>query len=254
MAEAEEVVETETDALGEETVEAEEGAEESTETEDTEESGEEGEEDAQASAPTRGETRLQKLANEARTEREARIRAEARAEALEQSRSAAPADTAEAERLRAEKLALMDPVERKVFEQSETIRRLEQGQQMTQIQIADSLDQSKFMSLCASNPVAKKHSAEVETVLANMRRSGTNAPRETVLAYVVGQAALKTAASPKTAKQVAVAKAAATARVNSAKGTATSAKGDTGGAKKGEETLEQMRSRLLQREQRGDYF
>ncbi len=231
-------VEAETEELDTEVEEAEEGSEEP----EAEESSEEDGEEAQPSSTSRRETRVQTLANQLREEREARIRAEARAEERERQRTQPVADPHEAARVRAEKLALMDPTERQLFEQKETIDRMQRDQQFTQIQMADALDKSSYTSRAAVDPIYEKHSKRVEEVLAEMRRGGSNAPRETVLKYVIGDEAMK---KPASTKQTASQKAAAAARVSSSKASPTSARSDTQGKRAGKgDSLADLTARL----------
>jgi hypothetical protein len=61
----------------------------------------------------------------------------------------------------------------------------------------DSADKTAFEGLAARNPVAAKLRDQVEERLAEMRRGGTTAPRETVLRWVIGDRALANAGRAK---------------------------------------------------------
>jgi len=88
---------------------------------------------------------------------------------------------------------MMDPDQRVDYLLNE--QRQQFGNELAQIrfQTADSADRTAFDGLCARNPVASKLRDNVESYLADMRRNGTNAPRETVLKYVIGDRALANA-------------------------------------------------------------
>jgi hypothetical protein len=136
--------------------------------------------------PSRAQRRVETALREAREAKEeiARLRAEA------QQRPTQPAETAAQ---RAERLAMMDPDQRVDYLLNE--QRQQFGNELAQIrfQTADSADRTAFDGLCARNPVASKLRDNVESYLADMRRNGTNAPRETVLKYVIGDRALANA-------------------------------------------------------------
>ena len=154
--------------------ETEEEAVEGEEPEAEEAEGEEGE--AEESSSDRRARRTQTLANRAREAELEIARLKGENEALK--KPAPAADQGEAARVRAEKLALMDPAERKTFELEETVQRLQQGQALTSLQIQDATDQARYDAKSTLNPIYSKHKDAVESALADMRRKGTNAPRE----------------------------------------------------------------------------
>jgi hypothetical protein len=92
-----------------------------------------------------------------------------------------------------ERLANMDPEQRleyRIAKQDEAHRR--EIAQLT-FTMQDSADRTAFDGYCARTPVAQKLRDEVEDRLAEMRRGGTTAPRETVLRWVIGDRALANA-------------------------------------------------------------
>lgn len=140
--------------------------------------------------PSRGERRIQaalKAAREAneRAERAERLVTEATRTRQEQNR-----ETVEQRR---DRLAMMDPDDRVQYLLHEQGQKFEGELAAIRFQTADSADRTAFEGLCARNPAAGKLKAQVETYLADMRRNGTNAPRETVLRYVIGDRALANA-------------------------------------------------------------
>lgn len=54
----------------------------------------------------------------------------------------------------------------------------------------DALDQTRYELKASQNTIYKKYQGKVEEELTKLRRNGSNAPRETILAYLVGQEAL----------------------------------------------------------------
>lgn len=228
------------------TEESEVSTEEETTEEPEEETGEEvGEPEGEPEEPvkpTRGETRQQKLANELREERERRIRAEALAEERSRTKPAVSASAEDAARQRAEKLALMEPEEKRAFLLQEKIDKMEQDQILTKLQMQDGMDKSAYDAKATLNPIYAKHAAKVEEKLAEMRRGGMNAPRETVLRYLIGEEALSSTAKKKPAS----AKKAAAERVAGAKTKPVSARSDATGKKSsgGDESLEDLETRL----------
>ncbi len=210
--------------------------------------------DDQSSKLSRGEIRIQALTRRTKEAEERAIRAETLAAERERTRTTPQTDPNEARRIRQEKLDLMEPAERKTFLLEEQVTNMQREQLIATIKTEDRIDKSSYDTEVRANPkgVHAKMQDRVEKTLAELRRSGSNAPRETVLAYVIGQKALEDAkAGPK--KQTVREKEAAAVRVNTAKAKPASVRADGESAKSGgDETLDQMRARLLAREARGD--
>jgi hypothetical protein len=239
-----EVEDLETEEVeGEEAEEPEEG----TEAEEAE--GEEGEEPP---APSRKETRVQRLANEARTEREKNIRLEALLEERARTSQQQP-DNRDAERQRAEKLALMDPAEKAAFLAMEETQSLKQQLGMTNIQMRDFKDEAKYDAIAATNTHKgrqyAKHKDFVEEELQKARQRGMNPSREAILALKLGQEQL----NAKPSKKLPQRKQEAAGRVAAAQGKPMTSRGgeSSSGGKKGD-SLEDMRKRILAREARGE--
>lgn len=241
MAEENEIEELEDTVTAGEADGEENTTEENEGSEDTTESGEDTVPSAQEAAgeahQSRAAARIAKLSKQARDAEERAIRAETLAE--ERNRAPAqPANNAEAARQREEKLALMDPTERKMFLQDETLQNMQQQILITQVKTADSLDKSAYATQAASNPIYAKHSAEVEKRLRSEWSQGRTWPRETILAQIIGENALK--AKPNTK-----AKDEAKERVTTSKGPLPRARGEsTYRPGRAGESLEEMERRL----------
>jgi hypothetical protein len=210
--------------------------------------GDEPEGDAQLQ--NRRESRIARQARENRELREAKAKLEGELNAVRQ-RSEPKIDPAEAQRQRAEKLALMDPAEKMAFEANEKVTQLQNETVKTQLMMADMMDKNAYGLLCTSDPVAKKYAGEVEAALAEMRKNGTQAPRETLLNYIIGKHAREDAKKGNVRKQTRAEKEAAAARVAKSKGAGTSARGDVEKNKGGDDAAS-LKQRILAREARGD--
>lgn len=240
----EDEVDTGEEHAGEEVFESEEDESEEQEQEESEESSEEesseDEPSVSAKQPSRAETRMAKLVKERNEEREARIRAETLAEERSIVRREPTMDQGTAQRLREEKLALMDPSEKREFLQTEKIESMQNQILLTQLQTQDALDKNTYSAKAARSSVYAKHEGEVEKRLRAERQAGRNWTRETILAQIVGEAALKT--KPDTKK-----KNEARDRVESAKTTPSSSRSNSNAYKPGRsqtESIEDMERRL----------
>jgi hypothetical protein len=136
---------------------------------------------------SRGESRAAsaaKIAAEAKREAAA-LRAEL--EETKRQRNAPATETTEQFQAR---LDAMDPLSRVDY-----LRQLDRQIAQNAIRdlehkIADSTDRSEFEALCARNPTAAKLKDEVETKLAELRRSGQTVPRGNILRFLIGERAL----------------------------------------------------------------
>jgi len=216
-----------TDDLEDDLIEDEAGEEEGAteeveenEEEGGEEAGPESEEGAPAGAknegepePTRGQSRQAKLSKELKVEREARIRAEALAE--ERARTAQPVrDNGAAEAARNARLESMTPEDRREFLRDEALQNMQQNVLLTQLQTQDALDKNRYEAIARSGAreagAYTKHAAEVERRLSAERNQGRNWPRETILAQIIGEAALKSPTVKPAARRAAAARVDAT--------------------------------------------
>jgi hypothetical protein len=142
---------------------------------------------------SRAERRVQSAltAAKAAEDRAAKIEAELAALKAERTRSA----TAEQQAAERQRLEMMSPDERAEYRVSQIEKSLKAELEQTKFQIWDQADKASFDTLAAQRPQVAKAAAQVEAYLAQMRAAGTNAPRATVLRYVIGDMAL--AAEPR---------------------------------------------------------
>lgn len=232
--EEENTSEGETDAAGAEESEDEEGSDEG-----KAKDGDAGGEGKQAGdAKSRRDKRIETLARERDEAKERAIRAETLAEERAQGRQD-NVSTADAKRIRDEKLALLDPAERREFLRDEEMAQMKHTVLLTQLQTQDQIDRNSYATAARNNTVYAKHSAEVEKRLAVERQQGRNWGRETILAQIIGEAALK--AKPDTKK-----KEEAKQRVNESKSKSLSGRSNTEGYRpaRGGESFDDLERRL----------
>lgn len=200
--------------------------------------------------PAKKETRVQRLANEARTEREKRIRLEAQLE--ERSRTPQQPVNNDAERIRAEKIALMTPEEKNSFLAVERAERVERKLELQEIQMTDFRDEAKYDAVAATDSVKgrayAKHKAWVENELLSQRKLGRNPSRELLIRVKLGDEQL----NAKPGKALAKKKASAAGRVASAKGAPLSVRGGAGSSSSKGDSLADLKARILAREARGE--
>lgn len=247
MAEADEVsnVEEIEDAASNtetENTETEESGEEAGDTETEESAGDvEKESDSLATKTiSRPEQRIRALVEERNREKEARIRAETLASERERSATITRSQNPdEARRVREERLSLMDPSERREFESNERIQRMESEVMRTRVETQDLLDKNGFKAEAKNNPIYAKHQDEVERRYMEGCRKGVWYPRETYLAVVIGEAALKAKPDVKRKEE-------AKQRVDSSKGTSVSGRSNVSTARsnRGEKTFEELERSL----------
>lgn len=159
---------------------------------DDDESIDEGDDDpvAPVRQPSRGENRIAALARETKAAKD-------RADLLErqltdiQNRQSQPAQPTQAQ-IDAH-LATLEPWERTEFLRQQDANRVNQTLAQMQFQQQEQMDRIAYESLKTRAPIAAKLERDVETRLAEMRRNGTTAPRETVLRWVIGDRALANA-------------------------------------------------------------
>lgn len=151
--------------------------------------------DEDDSPPARQPGRRENAVIEAKREaKEARERAERLERRLEEvAAQVRPQQTQETPQQRELRLAAMDPYERLQYELRETREENRQFQQQLRFETQDNSDKVSYDALCQKAPIAAKLKDEVEARLADMRKAGTTAPRETVLRWVIGDRALKNA-------------------------------------------------------------
>lgn len=194
--EREDAPEIEPEEIPEVETEAEEGAEETEDPQDEEEQpedpveGGEGEQAAATAAKPRSAATIA-VQEAKRAAKEAKAEAEASRRELEQLRQERQgAQTAEQQRLEAERLALMPPEEKYEFllnkQRQETNARIG----ALEFRTHDTNDRVAFESACLRVPAYAAIQKDVEAALAQARREGNNPLRETVAKYLIGERAV----------------------------------------------------------------
>lgn len=172
----------------------------------------------EAKPPSRGEARLQKLANEAKAAKEEAARARRETEELRRQQwQASQTVTEQQER---ERLALMTPEERAEYRIEKMQRELAVSRQQDRIQTAALLDKTAYDAKATINPTYAKFKDEVEARFQDQLAKGQPVEREVILKFLLGERALNGAVnSGKAAK-------AAKSRVEAQKVSSGSGKGD----------------------------
>lgn len=157
----------------------------------------EGEDDRRTEAPSqpvkpsRAQARVERALQEAREAKAelAKLRSQQSQPPPGPSREQIERDAAREREL----LANMDPEQRLEYRINKQAEQHRQEMATLTFTMQDSADRTAFESYCARTPVAQKLRDDVEARLAEMRRGGTTAPRETVLRWVIGDRALANA-------------------------------------------------------------
>lgn len=140
--------------------------------------------------PSRRDTRIQTLAEEARQAKSELAETRRRLDELSRQMTQ-PRVQAESPEQRAARFALMTPQE----QMAETLRESEQRTaalvQQVQMQSSDAADRAAFQSRAAVDPLYAKWGPKVEGKLAELRARGSNVEREVLLKFMIGEAALE---------------------------------------------------------------
>jgi hypothetical protein len=151
--------------------------------------------------PSRRDSRIQSLTERVR-ERDTEL-AEVRRRLDELTRTVQQPRQAETPEMRAQRRALMAPQEQMQEDLREAQTSFTQQVQGLQAQQQEFADRTAFQAQCASNPLYAKYAPKVEGKLAELRTQGTNAPREAVLRWLIGDAALSRMGSKEGKREVA---------------------------------------------------
>lgn len=166
---------------------------------------------------SRGQQRMQKLANE-------------RTEALAEAKVARE----QAEFYRQQAAARQAPVEPEYVDPDEQWRRSTESRINQALATAEDMkDQAAYMRQAVKNPLYGKYEDRVEAELKSTRARGGNATREGILAYLVGKDALNANGKPtKAAAQAAI-------RVSAAKTTTPGVKSNVSAQRSNDASLEE---------------
>lgn len=134
----------------------------------------------------RGESRFQKLANEARQAREdaAKLKRELDDFRAEQSRRAAVVEKKEPT---SEEMALWSTEQVIDYKLQKATGQFGQTLAKLQWETQEANDKAAFERLQLADPRAKKYAAEVEDRLASIRKQGQNVDRAALLKFIVGE-------------------------------------------------------------------
>lgn len=151
------------------------------------EEGAEEEVDEEPPARSRGESRFQRLANEAREAKEETSRFRRELDELRATSRQQP--TGETPEQEAQRLALMTTEERIEYRLDKADKRHEQQLRQIQYNTWENNDANRFQTLCASDPIAKRYSERVEQTRIDMMRQNGGQPiaREAILDVLIGR-------------------------------------------------------------------
>lgn len=152
--------------------------------------------------PSRRDTRIQSLV-ESNRQKDTEL-SDVRRRLDELTRTVTqPRPAQETPEMRAQRRALMTPQEVMQEELSEAKAGFTQQVQGLQVQQQEFADRTAFQAQCASNPLYAKYAPKVEGKLAELRAQGTNAPRDAILRWLIGDAALTRMGSKEGKREVA---------------------------------------------------
>lgn len=175
-------------------------------------------------APSRGQSRIQRLANE-------RAEHKARADRLEQElaearRSQWQRDNQQTEAQERERLALMTPEERADYRISQIERKFSSERHADRMAHQSAMDKVSYDAKASTNPVYAKFADEVEARFQQQMQQGRPVEREIILRLLLGERALSGAAAGNGA-----ARRQGRSRVESQRVAAGSGKGDAASAR-----------------------
>jgi len=228
--------------VDEETIEPNEEIDEGTNEETNEEVSEIDEEaDAELGKPvSRAQNRIQKLSSDLKAERAGREKlvaehatAKAQLDALQQQQRDNAAQVEQ--RAEEERLALLDPEDRELYNAKQQTKHLEYRLQQLEMEQRDSRDRTEFHAKAAHDETYGKYAKQVEDMYQEGFRRGVVAPREDLHSLILGQELKKNAQANTPAK-----KAAAKKRVAAVTSTSTNARSDVRGSKRGKTAEERL--------------
>ena len=158
-----------------------------------------------ARQPSRRDTRIQTLTDEAKQAKSELAETRRRLDELSRQMTQSKAPTESPEQ-RAARFALMTPQEA----MSETLRESEQRTaamiQQVQMQSVDAADRAAFQAKAAVDPLYAKWGPKVEGKLAELRARGNNVERDVILKFMIGESALEKRGSKEGKQEVRQAK------------------------------------------------
>lgn len=209
--------------------------------EDDEHESETGEEQEPVKHVSRAQARIRKQQEELKSERADKERliheravAQAQLENLRnQQRELQSASERRAEE---ERLSLLDPQERQLYQSNQQIRNLEWRLNQMEVQRKDDQDRANFHAKAAHDETYAKYVDKVEEMYQDGIKRGVHASREDLHSYILGRE-LKKDLSAKISKK----KESASKRIDSVTSKPATARGDVSDSKKGKSVEDRLR-------------
>lgn len=207
------------------------------------------EEDVQ---PTRGQTRQQRLANQLKQEREERVRDRKERDELIADRARKEAElehyrkqqsdnqSASQRKAEEERLALLDPTERAVYEANTRAKNLEHRLNQLEFQRIQDQDRDRFHAKAAVDPTYGKYADQVEEMYQEGLKRHVSAPREELHSLILGRELKKDMAKKASGKKEAAKK-----RIDTVTSKSATARGDVTGSKSGKTVEERLAGVLI---------
>lgn len=139
-----------------------------------------------------------------------------------------------------ERLALLDPTERAIYQSNKRANELEYRLNVMQIQIQQSADKSAFEAKASADPLYAKYGSEVEKLYQEGLKRGVTAPREELLNLVLGRELRKDISAKHLSKKEAAGK-----RIDSVTSRPAKAKSDVSGSRKGQTEEDRLRGMII---------
>ena len=146
---------------------------------------------AERQPQSRGESRIQRLANEAKAAREEAQAARREAEELRRSQQQASQHITEQQER--ERLALMTPEERMGYVLDKQSRDMQRKLQEMEFKTQNLTDKAAFDAKASIHPTYQKFQADVEAKFNELLQQGRPTDRETILKFMLGEKALASA-------------------------------------------------------------
>lgn len=201
---------------------------------------------------TRGQTRQQKLSNQLKQEREERQRerkerdeliadrARKEAELDHYKRQQTESQSATQRKAEEDRLALLDPTERAVYEGNLRIQSLERRLNQSEFQRQQDQDRDKFHAKAASDPTYGKYADQVEEMYQEGLKRGVSAPREELHSLILGRELKKDMAKKLSSKKDTAKK-----RIDTVTSKPATARGDVGASKAGKTVEDRLKGVLI---------
>ena len=149
----------------------------------------EGDRQEQRQQPSRGERRFQTLSNDLQESRRREAELKARLDAMLATQ---PRQTqGETPEARAQRRALLTAEERITEDLREAEVKHSRDMQSIQFAVADGNDKAAFSAKATVDPLFRKWEPKVEAELVTLRNQGMTAPREKIMYYLIGKAAVE---------------------------------------------------------------